>query len=143
MKSKSSRKIHYAVVGLGHLSQVAVLPAFQSVALVSGDAEKRKQLGKQHGIDRVFSYEEYENCLSQEVDAVYIVLPNHLHKEYAVRAAKMGVHVLCEKPMAVTVEDCQAMSDAAEVNGVKLMIAYRLHFEKANLELKHVSICPL
>jgi glucose-fructose oxidoreductase len=62
------------------------------------------------------------------------VLPNHLHKEYAVRAAKMGVHVLCEKPMAVTVEDCQAMIDAAEENGVKLMIAYRLHFEKASLE---------
>jgi len=140
MKSKSSRKIRYAVVGLGHLAQVAVLPAFKSaknsqlVALVSDDAEKRKKLGKQYGVDRVSSYKEYENCLSQEVDAVYIVLPNHLHKEYAVRAAKMGVHVLCEKPMAVTVKDCQAMIDAAEGNGVKLMIAYRLHFEKANLE---------
>src|SRR5467141_1835651 len=111
MKSKSSRKVRYAVVGLGHLAQVAVLPAFKSaknsqlVALVSEDAEKRKKLGRKYGIDRVFSYE-----------------------EYAVRAAKMGVHVLCEKPMAVTVEDCQAMIDAAEENGVKLMIAYRLHF---------------
>jgi glucose-fructose oxidoreductase len=140
MKSKSSRKVRYAVVGLGHLAQVAVLPAFRSaknsqlVALVSDDAEKRKKLGKQYGIDRVFYYEEYESCLSQEVDAVYIALPNHLHKEYAVRAAKMGVHVLCEKPMAVTVADCQAMIDAAEENGIKLMVAYRLRFEKATLE---------
>src|SRR5260370_5143437 len=122
MKSKSSRKIHYAVVGLGHLAQVAVLPAFKSaknsqlVALVSGDAEKRKKLAKQYGIDRVFSYEEYENCLSQEVDAVYIVLPNHLHKQYAVRAANMAVHVLSEKPMAATAQDFQVMTDSAESN---------------------------
>src|SRR3982074_1977778 len=139
-KSKSNRKIRYAVVGLGHLAQVAVLPSFKSarnselVALVSDDAEKRKRLGRKYQVDRLFSYEQYEECLSQDVDAVYIVLPNHLHKEYAVRAAKMGVHVLCEKPMAVTVEDCHAMIDAAEENGIKLMVAYRLHFEKATLE---------
>jgi len=61
-------------------------------------------------------------------------LPNHLHREYAVRAAQAGVHVLCEKPMAVTEEDCGAMIEAANANDVKLMIAYRLHFEQANLE---------
>src|SRR5882762_8657840 len=139
-KSKSNRKIRYAVVGLGHLAQVAVLPAFKSarnselVALVSDDAEKLKRLGRKYQIDHLFSYEQYEECLSQDVDAVYIVLPNHLHKEYAVRAAKMGVHVICEKPMAVTVEDCQAMINSAEEYRVRLMIAYRLHFEKANLE---------
>jgi predicted dehydrogenase len=67
------------------------------------------------------------------VDAVFIALPNHLHRDYTVRAARAGVHVLCEKPMAVTERDCEAMIAEADRNGVKLMIAYRLHFEEANL----------
>jgi len=68
------------------------------------------------------------------VDAVYLALPNHMHREYAVRAAEARVHVLCEKPMAVTEKECTEMIDAAEKNGIKLMIAYRLHFEAGNLE---------
>jgi glucose-fructose oxidoreductase len=140
-KSKgTNRKVRYAVVGLGHITQVAVLPAFKNarnselVAMLSGDAEKRKKLGRKYGVGNVYSYDEYEDCLAQGIDAVYIGLPNHLHREYAVRAAEAGVNVLCEKPMAVTQEECLAMIYAAEANRVKLMIAYRLHFEKANLE---------
>ena len=68
------------------------------------------------------------------MDAVYIALPNSLHAEYTIRAAKAGVHVLCEKPMAVTVDECQRMIDACDEHGVKLMIAYRLHFEEINLK---------
>ena len=138
-KDKDSQKIRYAVVGLGHLAQVAVLPAFENAAnselaaIVSGDEKKRRKLGKRYRLEHVHSYDEYERALS-EVDAVYLVLPNHLHREYAVRAAQAGVHVLCEKPMAVTEGDCEAMIEAADANGVKLMIAYRLHFEEANLE---------
>jgi predicted dehydrogenase len=136
---KPGRKIRYAVVGLGHLAQVAVLPAFKKaqnselVAIVSGDAEKREKVGRKYGLEQVYSYDDYEKALFS-VDAVYIVLPNHLHREYAVRAAKARVHVLCEKPLAVTEEDCEAMIDAANQNGVKLMTAYRLHLEKGNLE---------
>jgi len=139
-EGQSQKKIRYAVVGLGHLAQVAVLPAFKNAssnstltAIVSGDAQKLKKLGREYDLEHVYSYDEYDQALT-EVDAVYLVLPNHLHREYVVRAAKAGVHVLCEKPMAVTEEDCKAMIDAADVNDVKLMIAYRLHFEEANLE---------
>lgn len=138
-QSNSSSKIRYAVVGLGHIAQVAVLPAFKNfknselVSIVSGEAEKRKKLGKKYRLDQVYSYDDYDRALS-EVDAVYIAVPNHLHREYAVRAANAGVHVLCEKPMAVTEKECKAMIDAAEQNEVKLMIAYRLHFEAGNLE---------
>src|SRR5712672_3038323 len=138
-KRKPNQKIRYAVVGIGHLAQVAVLPAFKGAAnselaaIVSGDAEKQNKLGKKYCIEQVYSYDEYDRVLSQ-VDAVYLVLPNHLHREYAVRAANAGVHVLCEKPMAVTEEECDAMIEAAHHNHVKLMIAYRLHFEEANLE---------
>ena len=136
---KRNRKIRYAVVGLGDLAQVAVLPAFknasnsQLVAVVSGDPVKRKKIADKYQLDRGYSYKEYDRALSR-VDAVYLVLPNHLHRKYAVRAANAGVHVLCEKPMAVTEDDCLAMIEAAESNKVKLMIAYRLHFEAANLE---------
>ena len=138
-EGQSQKKIRYAVVGLGHLAQVAVLPAFKNTsnstlaAIVSGDAQKLKKLGQKYDLEHVYSYEDYDQALS-EVDAVYLVLPNHLHREYVVRAAEAGVHVLCEKPMAVTEEDCKAMIEAADANNVKLMIAYRLHFEEANLE---------
>jgi predicted dehydrogenase len=82
----------------------------------------------------VFGYERYEECLAlPEVEAVYIVLPNTLHAEYAVRAARAGVHVLCEKPLATTEAECREMIRAAEESDVRLMTAYRLHFEEANL----------
>jgi len=135
-------KIRYAVVGLGYISQVALLPAFahakensELTALVSSDAEKLKELGKQYDVERLYSYEQYEECLSSgEVDAVYIGLPNTMHRDFTVRAARAGVHILCEKPMAMTEEDCEVMIAEAKDNEVKLMIAYRLHFEEANLK---------
>jgi len=139
-ESTSQKQIRYAVVGLGHLAQVAVLPAFKNaqnsrlVALVTGDPIKQKKLSAKYKIDRVYSYEQYDQCLADGVDAVYLVLPNHLHKEYAVRAAKAGVHVLCEKPMAVNSQDCEEMIRVADEKGVKLMIAYRLHFEESHLQ---------
>lgn len=133
-------KIRYAVVGLGHITQVAILPAFQHaknsqlVAFFSDDQKKLKTLGRKYGVKNLYSYDQYDEVLARgEVDAVYIALPNHLHRDYAVRAANCGVHILCEKPMAVTAEDCEAMIQAARENKVKLMVAYRLHFEEANL----------
>lgn len=138
---ENQKKVRYAVVGLGHIAQVAVLPAFahaqnsELTALVSDDPEKLEKLGRRYKVKARFSYDQFEECLgSGIVDAVYIALPNHLHREYTERAARAGVHVLCEKPMAVTEEDCLAMIRAAEANGVKLMVAYRLHFEEANLK---------
>ena len=134
-KAKSTKKIRYAVVGLGHLAQVAVLPAFANttnselVAIVSGDPGKLRALGRKYRLEHIYSYDEYDKALSV-VDAVYLVLPNHLHRDYAVRAANAGVHVLCEKPMAVTEDDCKAMIEVADSKHVKLMIAYRLHFKK-------------
>jgi predicted dehydrogenase len=134
-------KVRYAVVGLGHIAQVAVLPAFAHAenslltALVSDDPEKLEKLGRKYKVKTHCRYANYDECLaSGEVDAVYIALPNHLHREYTERAARAGVHVLCEKPMAPTEDDCLAMLRAAEEKKVKLMVAYRLHFEEANLK---------
>lgn len=136
------KKIRYAVAGLGHIAQVAVLPAFRHAtanselaALVSGDETKLRRLGKRYGVRNLYSYDRYEELMaSGEVDAVYVAVPNHQHSDFSVRAARRGIHVLCEKPMAVTERECLTMIRAAERNDVKLMIAYRLHFERANLE---------
>src|SRR6187401_1899006 len=136
----SSRSVvRYAVVGLGHIAQVAVLPAFaharrntRLVAVVSDDRTKRREIARRYRLERTFTYDEFDDCLAA-VDAVYIALPNSMHAEYTIRAAKAGVHVLCEKPMAVTVDECRRMIAACRKADVKLMIAYRLHFETLNL----------
>lgn len=134
------RKIRYAVIGLGYIAQAAVLPAFahaednsEVVALVSGDPGKLRAVAKRYRVKKTFSYEQYDECLASGIDAVYIALPNSMHREYAERAARAGVHILCEKPMAVTEAECQAMIGAAAKTNVKLMVAYRLHFERGNL----------
>ena len=135
---RNARRIRYAVVGLGHIAQVAMLPAFAHArrnsvlaALVSDDPAKQRLLSRKFHVPS-YSYEQYEACLDQ-VDAVYIALPNSMHAEYTIRAARAGVHVLCEKPLAVTADECEQMIDACASNGVKLMVAYRLHFEEINL----------
>jgi predicted dehydrogenase len=139
MALEKSKPVRYAVVGLGHIAQNAVLPAFKHArrnsrlaALVSDDAEKLEALGGKYKVKARFTYDEYEKCL-ESVDAVYIALPNSMHADFTVRAANAGVHVLCEKPMAVTVEECERMIEACREANVKLMIAYRLHFEEINL----------
>ena len=133
--------VRYAVVGLGHISQVAMLPAFaharrnsRLAALVSDDRAKLRQLAARYGVEHTFTYDDYDACLEQ-VDAVYIALPNSMHAEYTISAARAGVHVLCEKPMAVTVEECRRMIAACRRHRVRLMIAYRLHFEEINLRV--------
>jgi glucose-fructose oxidoreductase len=138
--SKEGNRIRYAVVGLGHIAQVAVLPAFAHAgknsvlaAIVSDNRRKRDEISRKYGVAEAYGYDEYDRCL-KEVDAVYIALPNSLHAEYSIRAARAGVHVLCEKPMAVTVAECRSMIDACRRNRTKLMIAYRLHFEEINLK---------
>jgi predicted dehydrogenase len=136
------QKIRYAVAGQGYISQVAVLPAFENAsknseltALISDDPAKLKKLARKYGVERTYHYEQYDECLrSGEIDAIYIALPNHMHHEYTTRAAKAGIHVLCEKPLAMTVREAEEMVEACRQAKVKLMTAYRLHFEKANLK---------
>jgi predicted dehydrogenase len=102
------------------------------VALVSGHPDKANQQASRYGINpkNIYNYENFDTIKDNpEVDVVYIVLPNGMHAEYTIRAAKAGKHVLCEKPMANTVEECQSMIDTCKAEGRKLMIAYRLRYE--------------
>jgi len=136
----SQKKVRYAVVGSGWFAQQAILPAFQRAeensqlaAIVSGDPTKQKELGELYKVP-AYDYARYDDLLaSGDIDAVYIALPNSMHCEYTLKAAKAKIHVLTEKPMAATADECRRMIDFCEKNAVKLMVAYRLHFDSANL----------
>jgi len=138
--SRSSSRIRIAVIGLGHFAQAAVLPALEQLpdveltALVSGSRRKLEELGQRYGVRALCDYDHLDHLLASDaVDAVYIAVPNDLHAEFTLMAARHGVHVLCEKPMAPTEAECMQMIRACQQRRVKLMIAYRLHFEAANL----------
>ncbi len=135
------KRLGIAVVGIGHLTAEQILPAFGSsrstklVALVSGDRKKAELVASHHGVDpkRIYDYAGFDRIADDPaIEAVYIVLPNHLHAEYTVRAAAAGKHVLCEKPMATSVADCERMIDACKKHERKLMIAYRIQYEPHN-----------
>ncbi|MFB3922067.1 MAG: Gfo/Idh/MocA family protein [Terriglobia bacterium] len=139
----ASKRIGIAVVGLGWIAQDAILPAFRHsrktklIALVSGDEKKARRLAAKFGASDYYTYDDYALCLNHpHVDAVFIANHNGGHAEYTIRAAAARRHVLCEKPMANTVEECQRMIDACRANGVRLMIAYRKYFDPASLALK-------
>jgi glucose-fructose oxidoreductase len=138
----AARKIRYAVVGMGWFAQEAVLPGFRNAranselaALVSGDPEKREELGRKYSVP-AYAYEQYDELLARrEIDAVYIVLPNSEHHPYTLSAVRHGVHVLCEKPLAGSAAEAKEMIEACARAGVRLMTAYRLHFQPANLSV--------
>jgi predicted dehydrogenase len=134
-------RIGFAIIGLGRLALEEILPAFaesmkaKPVALVSGSPEKLRTVAAQYGIKAAncYSYERFDEIADNpEIKAVYIVLPNAMHREFAERAAKAGKHVLTEKPMTVTSKDGQAMVDACARAGVHLMVAYRVQYEPYN-----------
>lgn len=134
---ESDRKIGYCAVGLGRISEIFTRATKASklariVAVVSGHRDKAEKFAETYGIPAkgIYSYQNYEAIAdNKDIDAVYIGLPNSMHADYTIRAAKAGKHVLCEKPMANTVADCQAMIDACRRANKKLMIAYRCQYE--------------
>jgi glucose-fructose oxidoreductase len=138
--ARTRRLLRIGVIGLGHFAQNAILPAFRHledvelVALASGSPRKREELGARYEVEHTTSYDELPTLLAcGAIDAAYIALPPELHAEYAILCARAGVHVLCETPMAPTEAACRAMIEACAAARVRLMIAYRLHFEAANL----------
>ncbi|MDY3560431.1 Gfo/Idh/MocA family oxidoreductase [Gemmata sp. JC673] len=143
-----AKTVGWAVVGLGQLALEEIMPAFakcklsRPVALVSGHPDKAKNVAAAYGIDpkNIYDYKTYDRLgENPAVDAIYIVLPNSMHAEYTVRGLKAGKHVLCEKPMAATVAECEQMIAAAKTANRKLMIAYRLRYEPFNMTA--IEIC--
>jgi predicted dehydrogenase len=138
----SENKIRYAVVGAGWIAQAAFMPGVNETgnsvmtALVTGDKDKGVELGKKYNIPNIYHYDDYEEMLkSGDVDAVYLAVPNNLHLKFAKPVLEAGLHLLLEKPMAITSSECQELINIAQSNNVKMMIAYRLHFEPATLDI--------
>lgn len=138
----SEKKLGWAIVGLGKFATQQLIPSFAEckrsklVALVSGDRTKAEGIAQKYGVNpkNIYNYQNYDTIRDNpEVDIIYIVLPNGMHAEYTIRGAQAGKHIMCEKPMANTVEDCQAMIDACNKANRKLMIAYRAQYEPYNL----------
>jgi len=137
------KKVGYAVVGLGAIAQSSILPAFAKskraklVGLVSRDKNKAARLAKKFGGSAWYSNEEYDACLvNPEIAAIYVATPPGAHREFTVRAARAGKHVLCEKPLAATVEQSLEMVEACRQAGTRLMTAYRKYFEPSCLYLR-------
>ena len=131
-----NRQIGYAVVGLGDIVRTAILSAFargtahsRLVAVVARDRDDAQAVAAEHRAT-AYTYEEFRHCLQRDdVKAAWIALPNAMRSDYAVEAARAGVHVLCESPMAVTADECRRMIRTCHTNRVKLMVGYRLHFQ--------------
>jgi len=129
----SDRKLRWGVISTANIGRWAVNPAIQAssngelVAVASRDERRAREFAKQGNIPDCCG--SYEALLANDgIDAVYIPLPNSLHREWTIKAAEAGKHVLCEKPLALSEAECMHMNDAAEANGVKLMEAFMYRF---------------
>jgi predicted dehydrogenase len=144
----TQQPLRFAAVGLGTISDIFMRACSQSkkckvTGLVSGHvAEKAPKYKSLYGVQdkSIYNYETFDEIAHDpNIDAVYIGLPNSMHAEYTIRAAKAGKHVLCEKPMAISSAECRAMIDACKKANVKLMIAYRVHYDPIWLKVKELA----
>ncbi len=141
------RGLGIALVGLGSYSTYQLAPALQDTrhchlaGIVTGTPSKARAWMDQYDIaeDHVYDYESFDSIADDTaIDVVYVVLPNSMHAEYAIRAARAGKHVICEKPMGISVAECDAIINACEEAGVKLGMGYRLHSEPYTREVKRL-----
>lgn len=147
-KQKEQKKLGIALVGLGGYSSGELAPALQETkecylsGIVTGTPAKAERWKREYNIPdkNIYNYQNFDSIKDNpDIDIIYVVLPNALHAEYVVRAAKAGKHVICEKPMAITMEDCDRMINACKEAGKILSIGYRLHFEPHNLEMMRLG----
>ncbi|PRY15688.1 putative dehydrogenase [Pontibacter ummariensis] len=140
-RKPQNKKLGIALVGLGNYSTNQLAPALQETekcylaGVVTGSPPKAEEWKKKYSIPgrNIYSYDTYDQIKDNpDIDIIYVVLPNAMHAEYTIRAAEAGKHVICEKPMATSEEDCARMIEACKRNNRKLSVGYRLHFEPHN-----------
>ncbi len=145
---KGKDKLGIALVGLGNYSSGQLAPALQQTehcylaGIVTGTPQKEQDWAKKYNIPsgNIYNYKNFDGIASnKDIDIVYVVLPNSMHAEYTIRAAQAGKHVICEKPMANSVEDCQKMIDACSKAGRKLSIGYRLYFDPFHIKMMELG----
>lgn len=144
----AQKKLGIALVGLGTYSTQQLAPALRETShcrlagVVTGDPAKGRRFAHEYGFPElsVYGYDTMQRLADNpEIDIVYVVTPNSLHAEHTIAAAKAGKHVICEKPMAVSVAECDAMIAACRAAKVKLSIGYRLHFDPYNREMMRLA----
>ncbi len=144
----NKERLGIAFVGLGYYSTDILAPSIQMckntylAGIVTGTPSKAETWKAKYNLkdQNIYNYENFDEIANNnEIDIVYVVLPNSMHKEYTIRAAKAGKHVICEKPMAVTADDCREMIAACNENNVKLSIGYRMHYEPHTQEIMRLA----
>lgn len=146
-EKKKEKKLGIALVGLGRYSEYELAPSLLETdycylaGIVTGTPQKESIWAKKYNIreKNIYNYENFDGIIdNKDIDIIYVVLPNAMHAEFCIRAAKAGKHVICEKPMAVSVKECDAIIDACDEAGVKLGVGYRLHSEPYTREIKRI-----
>lgn len=141
------RKLGIALVGLGTYSTYELAPSLQETeycylaGIVTGSPEKAQSWAKKYNIPEtnIYNYDNFDNIVNNDtIDIVYVVLPNAMHADFCIRAAKAGKHVICEKPMAINVAECDAIINTCDKADVKLSVGYRLHSEPYTKEVKRL-----
>ena len=143
----AGKKLNVALVGLGNYAGLLADGLQQSqycrlAGVVTGHPAKATAWKAKYGIPdkNIYNYDNFDSIAGNpDIDLIYVVLPNALHKEFTIRAAKAGKHVICEKPMAISSRECREMIDACKKAGVQLAIGYRLHYEPYNMEMKRLG----
>lgn len=141
------KKLNIALCGLGryagYLAEGLELAKYCKLAgIITGTPSKASEWKNKYNIPErnIYNYQNFDEIVNnKDIDLVYVVLPNSMHKEYTLRAAKAGKHVIVEKPMALNAPDCIEMIDACKKAGVQLAVGYRLHYEPYNMELKRLG----
>jgi glucose-fructose oxidoreductase len=140
-------KLGVALVGLGYYSTDLLAPALQQTkncylaGIVTGTPAKAETWKTKYNIPEknIYNYQSFDQIANNDaIDVIYVVLPPSMHKEYVIKAANTGKHVWCEKPMAITVKECQDMIDACNKNKRSLAIGYRLHHEPNTQEYRRI-----
>lgn len=142
------KKLGVALIGLGYYSTDLLAPALMETetaylaGIVTGTSAKEKIWADKYNIPKknIYNYENFDDIANnKDIDIVYVVLPNSMHKEFTIRAARAGKHVICEKPMAVNAAECREMIEACNNNGVTLSIGYRLNYDPYNIEVMRLG----
>ncbi len=145
---KDEKKLGVALVGLGSYAKNQLAVGLENAkncylaGIVTGTPAKAEEWSKKYNIPtkNIYNYQNFDEIIkNKDIDIVYVVTPNSLHKEFVVRAAKAGKHVMCEKPMATSVADCEIMIKACQDAGVQLGVGYRLHFEPFTQEVMRLG----
>ena len=143
--NKNSKKLGVALVGLGSYSTYQLAPSLLDTehcylaGIVTGTKEKESVWQEKYYIpkENIYNYENFDTIADNDsIDVIYVVLPNSMHAEFCIRAAKAGKHVICEKPMAVSVAECDAIMNACNEHKVKLSVGYRMQSDPYTHEVK-------